>query len=73
MFFSEYEKLTGKIAEEEVIHAGLECGVFLSKIKEFDCISIGPQIYDIHTPKERLDIKSAGLYMTLIKNVLQRL
>ena len=73
VFFSEYEKLTGKKAEEEVIHAGLECGVFLSKIKELDCISIGPQIYDIHTPKERLDIKSAGLYMTLIKNVLQRL
>ena len=73
VFFSEYEKLTGKKAEEEVIHAGLECGVFLSKKKDLDCVSVGPQIYDIHTPKERLDIKSAELYMTLIRNVLKNI
>ena len=44
--------------ETVAIHAGLECGVFASKIQDFDCIAIGPEMYDIHTVNERLNIKS---------------
>ncbi len=43
----------------KVIHAGLECGIFVSKLpKDVEMISIGPNMEDIHSPKERLDIDS---------------
>ena len=52
----------------EALHAGLECGVFASAIDGFDCIAIGPTIYDVHTVKERLSITSAvKIYGTLVK------
>ena len=41
-----------------VIHAGLECGLFAEKLPELDMISIGPDMKDIHTPSEKLNIKS---------------
>lgn len=40
------------------IHAGLECGVFSSKIEGADCISVGPQLYDVHTVNEKMSISS---------------
>ena len=40
------------------IHAGLECGILSGKIKNLDCVSLGPDIFDIHTPRERLSISS---------------
>ncbi len=48
----------GKEPEVTVIHAGLECGILLEKKPNLDCISFGPDILDIHTTRERLDIAS---------------
>ena len=42
----------------ETIHAGLECGILSDKAPQLACISIGPDIYEIHTPRERLPIPS---------------
>ena len=42
----------------DAIHAGLECGILSEKIEGLDCVSFGPQNYDIHTPQERLNIAS---------------
>ncbi len=53
-----YKQKTGNEINVVAIHAGLECGVFASNIKDFDGISIGPWMYDVHTTKEKLDIKS---------------
>lgn len=53
-----YEKMYGKTPKVEGIHAGLECGLLADKIANIDCISMGPDILDIHTPAERLDIAS---------------
>lgn len=53
-----YESMYGKKPVIEVIHAGLECGLFAGKIPELQCVSFGPDILDIHTPKERLSISS---------------
>ena len=41
------------------IHAGLECGLFLEKYPYLDMVSIGPQMYGVHSPQERLSIPSA--------------
>lgn len=56
----------------EAIHAGLECGIFSEKIKDLDCVSFGPNNYDIHTPKEHLSISSTERMWRLILEFLKR-
>jgi len=53
-----YTELFEKEPEILAIHAGLECGLFSEKVEGLDCISIGPQMHDIHTSNERLEIAS---------------
>lgn len=53
-----YEKMYGKKPVVEGIHAGLECGILAGKIDNLDCVAMGPDILDIHTTMERLDIAS---------------
>lgn len=72
-FKEAYRSLYGKEMTENVIHAGLECGIFSSKIHPLDCVSLGPNIYDIHTTKEKLDKKSAERVFELLKAVLEKL
>ncbi len=55
-----WEKMFGKAPRVTAIHGGLECGIISSKNESLDIVSIGPDILDIHTPKERLDIESAS-------------
>lgn len=68
-----YKKQYGKDPVVEGIHAGLECGLFASKIEGLDCISFGPQIDDIHTTNERLSISSVERTWELIKGTLELL
>ncbi len=53
-----YEEMYGKKPQVEAIHAGLECGILAAKIADLDCISFGPNMYDIHTTEETLSIAS---------------
>jgi len=53
-----YTELFGQKAQVKAIHAGLECGLFLEKYPHLDMISIGPQMYGVHSPDERLSISS---------------
>lgn len=53
-----YEEMFGKIPTVEVIHAGLECGILSTKIPNLDCVSIGPNIFEIHTTEEHMSISS---------------
>ena len=55
------------------IHAGLECGVFCGKKNDIDCVSMGPDIYDIHTCDERLSLSSAERTYRLLCSVLEAL
>jgi len=54
----QYTVLFGGEAHVRAIHAGLECGLFLEKYPYLDMISIGPQMYGVHSPSERLSISS---------------
>lgn len=54
------------------IHAGLECGIFTQKIEGLDCISFGPDIFDIHTTAEKLSISSTQRTWEFLKAVLSR-
>ena len=67
-----YEKQTGKKPVIEAIHAGLECGVFAGKLPGLDCVSLGPDMQEIHTPRERLNVASAQRTWALICEVLRR-
>lgn len=49
----------GKPPVIRTIHAGLECGILTAKAPQLQCISIGPDLLDIHTPRERLSLASA--------------
>lgn len=55
-----YRNLYGKEPTVEAIHAGLECGILAGKIADLDCVSIGPDLFNVHTAQERMDIASVG-------------
>lgn len=65
-----YKTLYGKDPEVVTIHAGLECGILSEKIPGLDCISIGPNMQDIHTVKERISISSIGRTWDFVKAIL---
>ncbi|MGN0348162.1 MAG: aminoacyl-histidine dipeptidase [Roseburia sp.] len=69
---SVYRELFGKEPIFEAIHAGLECGILSAKIENLDCVSFGPNNYDIHTPKERLSISSTENVWELLVEFLKR-
>ena len=68
-----YKEQTGKEADIQAIHAGVECGLFAGKINNLDCVSFGPDIYDIHTTKERISISSVKRTWTYLLEILRRL
>lgn len=68
-----YEKRYGKKPQVEAMHAGLECGLLLEKRPALDCVSMGPDILDIHTPAERLSISSTKRTWEYLCAVLKQL
>ena len=68
-----YTDMFGKAPEVVAIHAGLECGLLSEKLPGLDCVSIGPQMYDIHTSRERLDITSTERTWKFLLEVLKAL
>ncbi len=69
-----FKEMFGKEPVIEAIHAGLECGIFSGKIgPQLDCISIGPDMWDVHTSKERLSISSTERTWKFLKDILERL
>lgn len=68
-----YKDMFGKEPKVEVIHAGLECGLFSEKLPGLDCVSIGPQMHDIHTTRERLEIASTERTWNFLLEVLKSL
>lgn len=68
-----YKDMFGKDMTVTAIHAGLECGLFCGKIKGLDCVSFGPDIFDIHTPCEKLSISSTERTWNYLLKVLEKL
>lgn len=58
-------------AKVEAIHAGVECGLILYQMPDLDIISLGPDMKDIHTPKERLNLTSVKRVYDYVKEVLR--
>jgi len=66
-----YEEVFGVTPEIQAIHAGLECGLFLGKQPDLDCISFGPNMYSIHTTEEKLSISSTKRMWEFLTAVLR--
>ena len=65
-----YKKLTGKDPEIIAIHAGLECGLLLDKMEGVEAISIGPDMYDVHSENEHLNIPSTKRTYEFLLDIL---
>ena len=65
-----YHNLFGRNPVVKVIHAGLECGLFLKKYPHLDMISFGPTIKNVHSPSEKLHIPSVSRFSKLLLKVL---
>lgn len=68
-----YRKMFGSDPQVVAIHAGLECGILSDKLPGLDCVSIGPQMHDIHTSRERLSIASTERTWRFLLEVLKAL
>ena len=68
-----YREQSGREPVITAIHAGLECGMFAAALKGLDCVSMGPEMHDIHSADERLGIASVGRLYELVKLALERL
>ncbi len=68
-----YTDMFGKEPQVVAIHAGLECGLFGEKLPGLDCVSMGPQMHDIHTSREKLEIASTERSWNYLLEVLKKL
>lgn len=73
VFVEAFSEICDVAPKVEAIHAGLECGLFSSRIEGLDCIAIGPQLYDVHTVSERLSVSSTSRTYSILLNLLERL
>ena len=67
------KKQTGREAAIAATHGGLECGLFIEKLPGLDCLSIGPDMRDIHSSAEKLNIPSVERLYDLITGFLAEL
>ncbi|MBP1629152.1 MAG: aminoacyl-histidine dipeptidase [Bacteroidetes bacterium] len=68
-----YERLFGKTPVVRAIHAGLECGLIGEKYPEMDMISYGPTLRGVHSPEERLEIKTVEMFWAHTLDILKNL
>ncbi len=68
-----YKEETGRNMEITAVHAGLECGLLKDKLPHLDCVSLGPDIEDVHTPSERASIVSANRVAHFLLTLLAKL
>lgn len=73
LFQKVYKDMNDKDAEIIAIHAGLECGVLAQKLEGLDSISLGPNIFDVHTPKEHFSISSTKNVWEFLLEVLKQM
>lgn len=66
-----YKKMFNTEPVIDIIHAGLECGIFAKKIPDMDMISFGPNLMDIHSPEERMSISSCERTWNFLLEVIK--
>ena len=67
-----YRDLAGHDGRIEATHGGLECGLFIEKIPGLDALSLGPELHDVHSVNERLNVASTARVYALVCEILKR-
>jgi dipeptidase D len=67
-----YREMYGTEPKVEAIHAGLECGILGSKIRDLDCVSMGPDMHGIHTTEETLSVSSVRRVWEYLVKLLEK-
>lgn len=67
-----YHDLSGREGTIQATHGGLECGLFIEKIPGLDALSIGPELHDVHSVRERLSVSSTERVYNLVCEILKR-
>lgn len=73
IMIEKFEEMYGYSPKIEAIHAGVECGLFAGKLKDLDCVSYGPDMKNIHTPAESLNIESVRKTFEYTLQILKKL
>ena len=68
-----YIEVMGNIPKKKKSQACLECGYLGQKIKELEYIAIAPNIFDAHSPKERVEIASANKVWKIIEELIENI
>ena len=68
-----FKEQYGKSPVIQALHAGVECGLFADKLPGLDCVSFGPDMKDIHTSKETMDVESVVRTWNYTLEILKRL
>ena len=66
-----YKQITGQDGVIMATHGGLECGLLINKMPGLDAVSLGPELHDIHSPRERLGVDSVKRMYALVCEVLK--
>jgi len=67
-----YRAVCGREGTLEATHGGLECGLFMEKLPGLDAVSLGPELHDVHSVKERLSVASTGRVYEVTREFLRR-
>lgn len=67
-----YRDISGKDGTLAATHGGLECGLFIEKIPGLDALSMGPELHDVHSVRERLSVPSTERVYHLVREILRR-
>ena len=68
-----YKEITGKKPKVTAMHAGLECGIINKRIKGMDSLSLGPDLFDVHSVNEHIVAQSAERISSLLKEMVSRM
>ena len=71
LMINTYKDLFGEEPKVETIHAGLECGLFAGKVEGLDSVSFGPNMSDVHSINEKLEIASVQRMWKYLKEILK--
>lgn len=72
LYCEHYRRVMGKDVEVTIIHAGLECGIIKNHLPDMDAISVGPDMQGIHSPDEKMDLRSCEKFWEILAGILEQ-
>ena len=70
-FVESAKTLCGINVKKKALHAGLECGIVKKALPDVEIVACGPNVHDLHSPKERLEVASFERFFTIVKDVIE--